>query len=209
MQQSYTETIQMSHLNISTHDFDPIVIPMYFKQSKYISFMRKLKRWGFTRVTTGAEQGAFYHKVSYACEFRFVRFAAYANRLIRALLESATTCNQFFQRDNPLLYMQMTCVANYPEEGNRLSLLAQEEASTCLEELNSIEILKAETANRDIKHFPYQKAILDEKPERLNVEMGIGVEYDSAFKNQQQTFQITLEEKDKQKAEEMLMFEKE
>ena len=38
---------------------------MYFKQSKYTSFTRKLKRWGFTRVTTGAEQGAYYHKVSY------------------------------------------------------------------------------------------------------------------------------------------------
>ena len=42
-----------------------IVMPMYFKQSKYTSFTRKLKRWGFTRVTTGAEQGAYYHKVSY------------------------------------------------------------------------------------------------------------------------------------------------
>jgi len=41
------------------------VMPMYFKQSKYTSFTRKLKRWGFTRVTTGAEQGAYYHKVSY------------------------------------------------------------------------------------------------------------------------------------------------
>lgn len=167
----------MSHLNISTHDFDPIVIPMYFKQSKYISFMRKLKRWGFTRVTTGAEQGAFYHKVSCACEFRFVRFAAYANRLIRTLLESATTCNQFFQRDNPLLSMQMTCVANYPEEGNRLSLLAQEEAA----------------ANTGIQITPPKPATIHLNPR----------------KGQTQTFQVTLEEKDKQKAEEMLMFEKE
>ena len=40
-----------------------IVLPVYFKQSKYTSFTRKLKRWGFTRVTSGTELGAYYHKV--------------------------------------------------------------------------------------------------------------------------------------------------
>ena len=47
-------------------------MPMYFKQSKYTSFTRKLKRWGFTRVTTGAEQGAYYHKVSYIARLHVV-----------------------------------------------------------------------------------------------------------------------------------------
>ena len=72
--------------------------------------------------------------------------------------------------------MQMTCVANYPEEGNRLSLLAQEEAA----------------ANTGIQITPPKPATI-----HLN------------RKGQTQTFQVTLEEKDKQKAEEMLMFEKE
>lgn len=38
------------------------VLPVYFKQSKFTSFTRKLNRWGFTRVTRGPETGAYYHK---------------------------------------------------------------------------------------------------------------------------------------------------
>jgi len=37
------------------------VMPHYFKQSKFTSFTRKLNRWGFTRVTKGHENGAYYH----------------------------------------------------------------------------------------------------------------------------------------------------
>ena len=40
------------------------VMPLYFKQSKFTSFTRKLNRWGFTRVTRGPDSGAYYHKVS-------------------------------------------------------------------------------------------------------------------------------------------------
>jgi hypothetical protein len=38
------------------------ILPVYFKQSKFTSFTRKLNRWGFTRVTRGPETGAYYHK---------------------------------------------------------------------------------------------------------------------------------------------------
>jgi len=38
------------------------VLPLYFKQSKFTSFTRKLNRWGFTRVTRGPETGSYYHK---------------------------------------------------------------------------------------------------------------------------------------------------
>lgn len=38
------------------------ILPLYFKQSKFTSFTRKLNRWGFTRVTRGPETGAYYHK---------------------------------------------------------------------------------------------------------------------------------------------------
>jgi len=38
------------------------LLPLYFKQSKFTSFTRKLNRWGFTRVTRGPETGAYYHK---------------------------------------------------------------------------------------------------------------------------------------------------
>lgn len=39
------------------------VLPRYFRQSKFTSFTRKLKRWGFTRVTQrGPETGAYFHE---------------------------------------------------------------------------------------------------------------------------------------------------
>lgn len=37
------------------------VLACHFKQSKFTSFTRKLNRWGFTRITTGPETGAYYH----------------------------------------------------------------------------------------------------------------------------------------------------
>jgi hypothetical protein len=43
--------------------FEQSILPKYFhKQSKYSSFTRKLNRWGFVRVTRGAEAGAYYHQ---------------------------------------------------------------------------------------------------------------------------------------------------
>mmetsp|Transcript_9912 Transcript_9912/g.15263 ORF Transcript_9912/g.15263 Transcript_9912/m.15263 type:complete len:236 (+) Transcript_9912:100-807(+) len=39
------------------------ILPRYFKHSsKWTSFTRKLNRWGFTRITSGPEQGSYYHK---------------------------------------------------------------------------------------------------------------------------------------------------
>lgn len=37
------------------------IVPIYFKQSKYKSFQRQLNFYGFTRVTTGPNAGAYYH----------------------------------------------------------------------------------------------------------------------------------------------------
>jgi phage baseplate assembly protein W len=34
----------------------------YFKQTKFKSFQRQLNLWGFTRITDGADAGAYYHK---------------------------------------------------------------------------------------------------------------------------------------------------
>uniref|UniRef100_A0A7S4JSM2 HSF-type DNA-binding domain-containing protein n=1 Tax=Odontella aurita TaxID=265563 RepID=A0A7S4JSM2_9STRA len=38
------------------------VLPSYFKQAKFTSFTRKLNRWGFQRVSRGAETGAYFHQ---------------------------------------------------------------------------------------------------------------------------------------------------
>jgi hypothetical protein len=42
--------------------FTAEILPKFFKQSKFTSFTRKLKRWGFSRVKYGPEMGAYYHK---------------------------------------------------------------------------------------------------------------------------------------------------
>jgi hypothetical protein len=42
--------------------FESKILPRHFsKQSKFSSFMRKLNRWGFTRVVRGPETGAYVH----------------------------------------------------------------------------------------------------------------------------------------------------
>merc|ERR1719343_186194 len=37
------------------------VFPNYFKKSMFSSFVRKLSRWGFNRVSRGPETGSYYH----------------------------------------------------------------------------------------------------------------------------------------------------
>lgn len=41
------------------------VLPKEFKQAKFDSFTRKLRRWGFQKILSGNERGAFAHQVSY------------------------------------------------------------------------------------------------------------------------------------------------
>jgi hypothetical protein len=43
--------------------FSTQILPFYFKQSKYTSFMRKLNRWGFNLVRSGRERGVYYHRL--------------------------------------------------------------------------------------------------------------------------------------------------
>lgn len=40
-----------------------IVLPRFFKQSKYMSFTRQLNLWGFKRITKGVDAGAYYHEL--------------------------------------------------------------------------------------------------------------------------------------------------
>lgn len=41
------------------NSFSSDILPLYFGQAKYTSFTRRLKRWGFTRVSNS---GAYYHE---------------------------------------------------------------------------------------------------------------------------------------------------
>lgn len=38
------------------------ILPVFFKESKFPSFARKLNRWGFERINRGVETGSFKHK---------------------------------------------------------------------------------------------------------------------------------------------------
>mmetsp|Transcript_27655 Transcript_27655/g.45738 ORF Transcript_27655/g.45738 Transcript_27655/m.45738 type:complete len:292 (-) Transcript_27655:111-986(-) len=38
------------------------ILPSFFKQTKYKSFQRQLNLWGFERLTSGPDKGAYYHK---------------------------------------------------------------------------------------------------------------------------------------------------
>lgn len=42
--------------------FSEVVLPKYFRKSKYASFTRKLNRWNFRRVTKGPDAGAYFHE---------------------------------------------------------------------------------------------------------------------------------------------------
>jgi len=42
--------------------FADIILKRYFEGAKFTSFTRRIKRWGFARVSRGAERGAYYHE---------------------------------------------------------------------------------------------------------------------------------------------------
>ncbi|CAJ1934683.1 unnamed protein product [Cylindrotheca closterium] len=42
-------------------EFVKNIVPIYFKQSKYKSFQRQLNFYGFTRIASGPNTGAYYH----------------------------------------------------------------------------------------------------------------------------------------------------
>ena len=47
---------------VDTEKFVEKVMPLYFKKTKFDSFVRKLHRWGFRLVKNGPDNGSFVHK---------------------------------------------------------------------------------------------------------------------------------------------------
>jgi hypothetical protein len=58
-----------SFLVMNRKKFVQLVLPKYLgKATKYTSFTRKLSRWNFSRVASGADEGAWFNKVRvYKC----------------------------------------------------------------------------------------------------------------------------------------------
>jgi len=46
-----------------TQQLKEVVLPRFFKQSKFMSFTRQLNLWGFKRITKGRDSGAYYHEL--------------------------------------------------------------------------------------------------------------------------------------------------
>ena len=47
---------------ISECELSKKLLLLFFKKTKFLSFIRKINRWGFKRVLTGENTGAFYHE---------------------------------------------------------------------------------------------------------------------------------------------------
>lgn len=48
---------------VHTQELREVVLPRFFKQSKFMSFTRQLNLWGFKRITKGPDAGAYYHEL--------------------------------------------------------------------------------------------------------------------------------------------------
>jgi len=53
------------------------VLPKYFRQTKYKSFVRQLNKWGFKRITRGTDAGAYYHQLFLRGYSNLVSFMKY------------------------------------------------------------------------------------------------------------------------------------
>lgn len=43
--------------------FEQRVIPLFFRHGKYASFVRQINGWGYRRITSGPDYGAYYHEL--------------------------------------------------------------------------------------------------------------------------------------------------
>lgn len=48
---------------LNTQQLCDVVLPRFFKQSKFMSFTRQLNLWGFKRMSKGPDAGAYYHEL--------------------------------------------------------------------------------------------------------------------------------------------------
>lgn len=48
---------------LKPHEFEKRVIPTYFEQSKFSSFVRQANGWGFRRITQGHDRNSYYHEL--------------------------------------------------------------------------------------------------------------------------------------------------
>lgn len=67
---------------LKPRDFEVRVIPQYFDQTKYTSFVRQANGWGFRRITQGRDQGSYYHP-------KFLRGMPHLCKTMKRLVKSS------------------------------------------------------------------------------------------------------------------------
>jgi hypothetical protein len=80
--------------------FTEMIIPRYFKQTKYKSFQRQLHLYGFRRICKGLDKGAYYHTL-------FIRNKkSMSLRMIRQRIKGTAGSNNDAEIQDPQFYSE-------------------------------------------------------------------------------------------------------
>ena len=78
------------------HDFETLIMPLYFDHCNYHSFNRLVNAWSFRRISSGPDRGSYYHEL-------FLRGRPDLSRIMRRLPKSQKKA-PMSKRDEPDFY---------------------------------------------------------------------------------------------------------
>jgi len=142
--------------------FGTEILPVYFKQTQFTSFTRKLSRWKFARVPRGPYLGAYYHKLFRKDHKALCRLMSCNNEIPSLAVIAQVRQEAMVESSVPSSTQKMSI----PSVTN-LSL--QQNALQNLEEMNKIALLKEQ-----LLQIRLQRAQLYERQKRIL--MGYGCE---------------------------------
>ena len=82
------------------HDFETLIMPLYFDHCNYHSFNRLVNAWSFRRISSGPDRGSYYHEL-------FLRGRPDLSRIMRRLPKSQKKA-PMSKRDEPDFYAMPT-----------------------------------------------------------------------------------------------------
>ena len=107
---SYSVQCIYTHLNITIiympvqilkhHDFETLIMPLYFDHCNYHSFNRLVNAWSFRRISSGPDRGSYYHEL-------FLRGRPDLSRMMRRLPKSQKKA-PMSKQDEPDFYAMPT-----------------------------------------------------------------------------------------------------
>ena len=94
-------------------------MPVYFNQTKYASFQRQLNLYGFSRLTTGPDQGGYYHEL-------FLRHKIFLCRNIkRVMIKGATARGKVKPDTEPNFYSMPMILPDNDSSNNKMAGLSK------------------------------------------------------------------------------------